>query len=503
MYPAIRITPPPPDPTAVVLGNATLLGIGYLLLRRFRSAGVSVAVTLWVLAFMYAEPATPAWRFVLAAWWIGNVLHAWWLTRNTPVHGTADLTDPDRTRRLRAFTAGVACLLSAMVLGLQAETRSTVDAAARAHTDGDCESVTSALDGLTALHRISSGEAAAVADRDLAACLLLSSADGQNPLAAAATLRDYLDDPGARWTGAGPWRAEILLGHALRSRTPTPHLQVAFDQLRETLHDAPGESDRVEEVVTTFLADLTTSDASCRVRTINDWIRERDWPAPELARPIAAAADDVPGPLLECARDLTDAEDLDAAQAAYTQLLTEFPDHSGAGAAEDELYDVETAIQREEVQDLFTTGDYCDSPAAYRGAPAYRGDGPHPAEWFGINPRGYDFPGSWIADDVDDTELVVCVDGPERGRYQDTCFYEAELSPVGVTSVKFYATKFTVTAYELKTGERVARYTAHIGDPCPMILYYESFTGIGHPPSEVDSDYSDADVRGVFDRLMD
>lgn len=110
---------------------------------------------------------------------------------------------------------------------------------------------------------------------------------------------------------------------------------------------------------------------------------------------------------------------------------------------------------------------------------------------------------SWTTRDVDDTVLAVCVDGPTRGSFQQSCLYESSLSPYGATKVDFYASKFKIKAYEVRTGERVVSYTTEIGDPCPPILTYETYGVDIGPPDKVESDYTSTAVRSMFHRLVD
>ncbi|GAB4005861.1 hypothetical protein GCM10029992_54940 [Glycomyces albus] len=50
--------------------------------------------------------------------------------------------------------------------------------------------------------------------------------------------------------------------------------------------------------------------------------------------------------------------------------------------------------------------------------------------------------------------------------------------------------------YELRTGEVVDQYSREIGDPCPSSFYYRNVDA-------VQSEYSNADVRGMFEPIQD
>ncbi|WP_152486979.1 hypothetical protein [Nocardiopsis halotolerans] len=262
----------------------------------------------------------------------------------------------------------------------------------------------------------------------------------------------------------------------------------AFAQLSTTLRDTPGQSEHVRAVVETFLADLAEA-PSCNAKEVDAWLFEQTWEEPELSEPLASEADQVPVRMMRCANVLNTTE-MDTAGPAYQEFLAAYPEH--------ELAD-------EAAENLISDVGYCGYPAAYPAAPAYGGDGPHAVRMLGMDPDEYGFPDSWQTVDVDDTVLVVCVEGPERGSLQQTCYYEpgADQMLGGAAEVDFYATEFTVRAYELRTGELVEDYSEEIGDPCPATLEYDSHSFIDRVPGSYDSDYSDADVRSIFDRLMD
>lgn len=267
-------------------------------------------------------------------------------------------------------------------------------------------------------------------------------------------------------------------------------LEDAFTQLSATLQDTPGQSERVESIVESFLAELDQV-TPCDAKEIDEWLLARTWREPELADPIAPEAELLPTRMFDCAQRLR-GTDSEAAAALYQEFMTAYPEHERAAEA---------------AEDYFANADYCERPAAYPGAPPYEGPGPHTMRTFGVDPDEYDFPDSWRADGVDDTVLVVCVEGPDRGSHQQSCPYEPGADQVlapnqTFVQVDFYASKFTVRAYEFRTGELVEDYTEEIGEPCPDELLYDSYF-LDSVPSEHNSDYSDAQLRSVFDRLMD
>ncbi|GAB4000878.1 hypothetical protein GCM10029992_34390 [Glycomyces albus] len=502
------VKPPPADPVVAVLGNASGLGLGYALIRRPMLAVGALIGTVLLLALIVNDPESWVWRVLLAVWWLAAVGHAFWITRR-PASDLVDPEEADPQWRPRVFTAGVVVLALVTIAWNRFDAAAIVDAAEGSHEAGDCQTAAESLRRLGTVHRFADGPTTVRGEEALEACELLLEAEDADPIAAEGLIETYLDHPGARWEGAGPLRAERLLEAVVESPDSyVTYLERAFAQLSASLEDTPDQAERVRGIVEGFLSDFPEAVEACVARNIDDWLQDQDWAAPELSGPVAADAAQVPPRVVACGRALFEEGELEAARETYERFLADYPDHELVPEATAELEEVETAIERENVIALIDQETYCDSPAPYRAAPTYEGEGPHAMQTFGIDPFEYDFPESWMALDVDDTVLVLCVEGPERGSLQATCAYEAGASAIqpisGYVDVDFYATRFEVRAFELRTGERVAAYSAEVGDPCPDVLEYESYgyldTG---PPSEVDSDYSDEDVREIFSRLMD
>ncbi|WP_026922195.1 hypothetical protein [Glycomyces arizonensis] len=493
------------DPFAALIGNATLLGIGYLLLGRRRAAAMTLVVTIWLVAFVAASPQSPWWRIVLAAWWIATMLHTFWLVRpergRAPEAPLVDLHEPEARRRGRVFAGAVVCLMAMAVVGIRFDGAQIMEAAEAAHRDGDCEGATAATASLDATHRVADAAVVrAAAENDEACELLLAAFDRDDPLESAETLQSYMEQPGALWEGAGPARADRLLRGALAplNEWSIGIVRSAFDVLASTLDASPDQSAAAREVVEGFLENLADHQAeeACEVKAVHDWLFNEHWGHPELDEPVAAVGDQVPPVLLGCAREQFEGGMLDAAQDLYGQFLADFPDHELAPEAAAELEQVETAIEREHVSGLLSGGDYCGSPAPYRAAEPYDEGGTNPMWLFGLDSEA-DLPGSWTTNAVDETVLVVCVEGPERGSFIESCEYEEVGTGDYLGSVRFYANEFTVEAYELKTGERIERYSVELGGECP---YYLTFYGGFENKQNVS--YSPKDLRELFERLQ-
>jgi hypothetical protein len=499
-----RMRPPfvprPADPIAAVAANATALGLGYLLMARRRLATAAVVGTAFLLFALASAPDSLPWRLLFGLWWLMMCVHAWYLTRgNGP-----DLLGSHRGRtRILAIGAAVFALLVAF--GFRADAWLTVRSAEAAHADGDCAAAVDTLERLGAAHRIAFGAKVLEGEEQLAACRLLNEARAEDALLGADTMLTYMHHPAALWDGAGVERAGMLFDSARDGGANTTSLlDSGFQQLIETLEAHPDQTDRAREEVEQLMSDLDHDTDACVAVTIDDWLGGQAWEASAFTEPIAAAAEAVPVHLLECARERSTDDDLAESQERYQRFIGEYPDHAEHQAAVDELYAVESRIEFDQVSALLEADEYCKTPAPWRDAPAFEGRGPHPMWVIGLSPTQYDFPDDWTSETVDATELVVCVEGPEKGEHLDACYYEGGISAFGnYTLVDFYATRIKVKVYELRTGKEIDSYTKQFdGDPCPEELEYTYYyTDLG-PPSTVEAEVSDAQVRSVFEPLQ-
>ncbi|SDE12526.1 hypothetical protein [Glycomyces harbinensis] len=482
------------DPIAAVAGNATGFGLGYMLLGRWRFAAAALAGTGFLVYAMATDPENPWWRLGFGAWWLAMGLHARHLTRKTEPQPLLDFDRPGSPPRERLLAVGGAGLALLLVLGLRADAWLTVLRAEHDHAAGDCGSATDALESFEAAHRAAFGPMVIEGEDQLAACRILNEARAQDPATGADTVATYMEHPAALWEGAGPERAGMLFDAAREGGDVADLMRLGFGQLIDTLANDPDQSRRVRGTVEALMADLADDTPVCTAATVDTWLNGQTWEAPSLGEPIAAAADQVPARLLACARERADIGDLTGARVAYRQFLADHPDHADAQPAADELYDVEYRIEYDTATTLLGQGAYCDDPSPWRGAPAYEGQGPHAMWTLGLSAEQYDFPGSWIADSVDETVLVTCVDGPSMGEFQESCRYSSPSDEV--IWLSFFAARFDITVYELRTGEVVDQYSREIGDPCPDSFYYRNV-------NVVQSGYSAADVRELFHPIQD
>lgn len=492
--------PRPVDPIAAVAGNATALGLGYMLMGRRRLAAIAIIGTAFFLFTLAAAPDNLPWRLLFGLWWLLTCLHAWHLTRGT----RSELLDTGHRRDRLLAICGVGLVLL-VVLGVRTDAWLIVRGAENAHAAGDCNAAVDTLARFGAGHRIAFGAKVAEVEEQRDACNLLIEARAEGGAAGAATMAEYMSEAGARWDGAGLERAAMLFDAARGGGDLDATLKRGFEQLNDTLETEPDQTDRVRETVEQLMTGLDTDAQPCDALAIDDWLQSQTWEAPELTEPITAAAASVPSHLLECARDQFTANDLSGAQEAYQRFIAAYPEHADFQAATDELYAVDSQIELEHVQELLNADEYCQAPAPWRDAPAYDGGGPHPMWMIGLDPDTYDFPAEWISGSVTATEIVVCVDGPERGEFLESCYYEGGISAFGnYTEVSFYATRINVEFFELRTGKQVDSYTEEFdGDPCPEVLEYTTYGYIDHgPPSEVEAEVSDSQVRSAFEHLQ-
>lgn len=114
----------------------------------------------------------------------------------------------------------------------------------------------------------------------------------------------------------------------------------------------------------------------------------------------------------------------------------------------------------------------CEDPKPVPGAAPYEGEGPH-RYYKGLLggtdtvddsdelPVFDDVPHKWVAEDLDITELVVCVD-IELAEYLSMCEY------TGQVRLALFAAEYKFRIYSASNGELMDKTTKHADDPtCP------------------------------------
>ncbi|MFE5604375.1 hypothetical protein ACFQ8O_34935 [Streptomyces coelicoflavus] len=444
--------PREPDPLAVAVGNASLLGAGYLLLGRralFWSAAAGTASLLW----LTHETARTWCELLVVLWWAALVAHGWWLARRHPAAG------PRRGQRVVALALTVPVLAAAGWVRFDAY--GIEDRVTEARADGSCRAAVDAQEQVAFRHRLLAAPVAARGDTVVGACERLDTAAG------------YL---------SGGLTGDLDL------------LESAFDTLGAVLGE-PGNERTVEATLERYLGRLPTDDGCLDVR-IADWLRDRRTGPEDLTGPASAASARIaPGALAECGDALMGDEEWADARESYRRLLDEHPGDGRADDAREGIRKASLAIELRRVRDLVTAADgmdsgYCREPAKYSAAPAYR-KGRSGAVFVGDTEYTDKLPEAWRAD-APDAALVVCADEADAGDVVETCRYRDHKGRIG--SVRFNKLAVRVKAYALRTGKLVTDRTVQIGGKsCPGTLGY-----FGTLPSRMAVTPSNADVRDAF-----
>ncbi|WUI02917.1 hypothetical protein OHR68_14270 [Spirillospora sp. NBC_00431] len=461
--------PPPParvhDPVAVALGNASLLGIGYLMMRRRATAVAAIAVTVVLVFFLVA---TAQWwsEIMVVLWWAVVIAHGWFAAGGRAGGATV------RGQRIAALAVTMAVLL---VVGLLRFDASRIEGrVADARDGGDCARVLDDGEAAWFGHRVAGAPIDRRTDEAVEACERLRTA-------------------GARL------KAGLAAGD-------TASLKAGFDILSSVLAE-PGNRRTVGSTLDGFLGGLPTENA-CHTVTVTDWLRGRQPTRDALDKSMTAVTRTAPEALVRCGDDLMRLKDWKNARARYQQLLTQFPADGRAGTATKGVRSATLAIELANVRSLLEDDsgeqpEYCKSPAKYSGADAY-GKGRNPALFYGNDEWTDKLPGSWRVDDAADAVLIVCVGNQKQGKVVESCTYRAESSGK-LYQVDFHKVALPVKVYELRTGKLVADRRVEIsGRSCPSVIKYQtSFTDDSGPEPDKYVKPSKGDVRAAFESLID
>lgn len=471
--PPVPAAPPPVirrprDAYAVLVGNLSLLGVGYLMLGRRRLAAGTGLVTLVLLILLIA--AFPAvWFEILVALWVAAMAaHGWYLAgghaRRTAV----------RRDWIVACWVTVPVLLAVGLLRLDAA--GIQGSVTRARQHGDCARALAALNGVWLGQWLADAPRAADGERTARACRRLRTA-----------------------------------GHDLAVATATGDtatLRSGFDGMRLVLRTLPGHRRMVESTLNTFLSGLSGA-TPCHAAEVTEWLRQRRSTHDVLDRAAGVVAKDQPAALVGCGDGLLAESQWRPAQQNYQRLLDLYPAHPLAGRARQGAHqatlDLELANVRNQLQ--ATSGSqppYCSRPAAYSGAPAYGKGTANPALFYGNDKYTSVLPGGWRVSDPAKAVLVVCAGEDKNGTSVQTCPYQGGIPLAGGdshTDVTFHDIAIPVKAYELRTGRVVFDGTIEIGGTsCPESVTYTQYDNLidTGPPSDMYVIASDADVRSAF-----
>ncbi|MGP4015794.1 tetratricopeptide repeat protein [Saccharopolyspora sp. 5N708] len=459
------------DPLAVALANASLLSLGYLMLRRWWLAIASGLITIVLVVLLTAVVRSVWFEVVVLLWWAALIAHGWYLAGGR-LHGPRQVGAGKQ--RLVALAVTVVVVLAIGLLRFDAA-RIERDVA-EARRSGDCAQALAALDGRWVGHRVADAPLAARGDDTVQACELLAQA-----------------------------RAEF--GTARGGDTEA--LKTGFSSLAAVLAELPGHQKMVEVGLHGFVGGLPVED-SCDTAAISDWLAQRPASGDVLDRAVDVVPRIAPAALVGCGDDLMARSDWQQARARYQQLLDQYPGHELAAKAAEGVKQATQAIELANVRGLLQTSStdvqpaYCSGPAPYSGAAPVGVPGPDRALVFGNDEYAGRLPADWRAQDAADAVLVICAGEAEYGAPVETCPYESTFAIGGYDDVTFHKIAIPVRVYEVRTGALVVDTRVEIGGAsCPEFLEYTTYGYVDlGPPSEEYVAASDADVHAAFAPLI-
>jgi hypothetical protein len=448
------------DPLAVALGNASLVGLGYLMLRRWKTAIAALLVTGALVAILLVLQAVWC-ELALLAWWILVIAHGWFLARAQP--GRAAV----RFDRVVALGVAVPVLLAVGILRYDAARIEQKVAEARA--SGDCGRVTAAQREVWSGVRIADAPSTVRGDRDVRACERLETA-----------------------------KTDLIIGLT----GDTKALEEAFGTLASVLAE-PGQDSTVGAVLNEFLDALPTK-SPCTTLTITDWLRERKPTHNLLDRSIDAVQRTEPAALVACGDVHAGELRWPDARSMYQELLKRYPNDRLVAKARAGVKRATLQLELKNVRDLVgSSGNYCSSPAQYSGAAPYRRGVNRALFVGGTDEYWARLPAQWRTTDVANAVLMICADEAEFGTAVRTCPYESKLLVWSSVDVTFRKIAIPLKAFELRTGRLVASTTIEIGgSSCPATLHYSSYSPVADPPSTVYVTPSSANVQAAFKPLL-
>jgi hypothetical protein len=451
------------DPLAIALANASLLSMGYLMMRRRLLAVGSLVVTGGLVLVLCTAGRTEWFEIVLIVWWLAMIVHGWYLAggrKRTAVGSQWVIA--------AAITLPVLLIVGLVRLDATSINRNVMDA----RGSGDCAQVETALNEVWLGHRVIDAPMTARADQTEQAC-------------------GRLDAATSRFTTA-------LTGD-------TGALRMAFGDLGVVLVDLPGHERMVDTTLDGFLGGLPARDP-CDTVAITDWLRQRPKTGDALDRSVDVVVRTAPTALVECGDANSATNEWETARTYYQQLLDQYPGHELTTRAQAGVTKATQAIELANVRDLLQQPSdaglpaYCSRPAAYSAAAPY-GPGTNRAVFVGDGEFPGRLPAEWRAGDAAEAVLVVCVGEQEHGAPVRTCHYTRE-GGGGSGNVTFHDIAVPVQAYELRTGNLVFDARVEIGGAsCPQSFFSFGAVGSG-PPPQWPVEPSDGNVRDAFAPLI-
>ena len=438
-YPSAPLTAPIQlrpvrDPLAVAVGNASLLGLGYVLLRRWWLAALTVLVTVGLVVAVALAEVT--WlEFVVVGWWLALIAHGWFLAGGKP-----HPTPPPGTRTHRLVAAAFAVVVLATFGVLRWDSARIDDEVTAAKADGDCARAVDALRERSVGNRVANAPLSAEGDELLRACGVVGS-------------------------------AQRRLHTALSGDTTA--LASGYQQLRGVLRGHPDREAIVATTLDGFLGKLPTKD-SCDTATITDRLADVGGLLDRAARVVAKVA---PKAFVDCADQLMKAGNWPKARDWYQQLVDQYPDSDLKARATQGITKATQAIELDNVTSLLSSAGpssqpaYCSSPAPYSAAPPYPQPGPNLTMLYGNDEYLSMIPGAWKTGNVGSAVAIMCAGETEEGAPTQTCPY-TEIDTGIPSSITFYQIRIPVKLYEVRTGRLLADTVVEIGgSSCPDYLF--------------------------------
>nr|WP_042185055.1 hypothetical protein [Kibdelosporangium sp. MJ126-NF4]CEL16481.1 hypothetical protein [Kibdelosporangium sp. MJ126-NF4]CTQ90433.1 hypothetical protein [Kibdelosporangium sp. MJ126-NF4] len=440
------------DRLAVAIGNASLLGVGYLLLGRRAWAAVTALVTI-ALGVLLGTAVPGVWFEVLfLVWWAALITHGW--------HLAGKPAQPAAVRRPRAIALLITVPVLVGIGYVRFDAARVENAITEARDSGDCGKAQSAVDKVWFGHYVVDGPMAVRSERTAQACARLRETGTE--LTNAASARD------------------------------ASGLESSYHELSAVLTDLPGHDRMVGTVLDRFLGSLSGR-TPCDIAELTDWLRQRPPSNNLLDRSADVVPKVAPAALVSCGEERAGSSDWTAAKARYQQLLDQYPGHELTAKAQE---GVKQATQALELRNLVALGEnYCKTPAIYSAAAPYTKGATNRAVIHHPGDIGDEdiarLPAEWRADNTQ-AVLVVCIGQRDSGAPIRTCRYRAE-DDGRVRNVTFSKMAYPVKAYELRTGNLVIDTRVEIGGAvCPptITLFGDSDRLLAEP--------TDADIRAAF-----
>lgn len=453
------------DPLAVALGNASLLGLGYFLIRRWVFGVLGLAGTA-VLAVLLYHRREVGYEYGLLGWWLLQIAHGWFLAHRAPVRGAS------LAQRLVAL--GVTIPVLAAVAFERYDAGRIDDEAIAAREAGNCAGIRAAQDKYGLGHRVADAPRTVRVEADVSAC-------------------DRID----------------VVADELRTATEIADIvaiRSAFDRLAVILRQ-PDQAPIVGRVVDRFVDSFPLGDP-CRTKAVTDWLRTRKPAGTVLDRPNALVPRIEPNALLGCADAQAARASWPTARGTYQLLVDRYPRakqaaraRAGVRKADEAILQAKIRAELERVRGLVSSGEYCATPAKYSPAPRLR-RGVNRAAFFGSE-YTRKLPSQWRGSTADNSALVICAGEETRGSAVRTCRYTPFIGSGGPTDVTFYRIAVPVRVFELRTGRLIRTTKVQIsGSVCPPTISYTTYNGIGAPDPYQDVKPTTSTIQQAFRPLV-